>query len=111
MTDHLQVPRGIPRVQYTADGRQTAFPYPFPIFASENLEVFLGAALQGTGYAVTGAGTTAGGTVTLANAPAAGIVVTLSRRVPLERVTDFLESGPLSALALNTELDLSLIHI
>ena len=105
MTDHLQVPRGIPRVQYSADGRQTAFTYPFPIFASEDLEVYLGAALQQAGYTVAGAGATAGGTVTLAAAPAAGVVVTLSRRVPIERVTDFLESGPLSALALNTELD------
>ena len=105
MTDQLQVPRGVPRVQYTADGRQTAFTYPFPIFASEDLEIYLGAALQQAGFAVDGAGATAGGTVTFTTAPAAGTIVTLSRRVPIERVTDFQESGPLSALALNTELD------
>ena len=105
MTSSLQVPRGTPRVQYVADGRQTAFPFPFPIFASEDLEVHHGAALQATGFTVSGSGVTAGGSVSFAAAPALNTVITLSRRVPIERVTDFQESGPLSALALNTELD------
>ena len=105
MTSSLQVPRGTPRVQYVADGHQTAYPFPFPIFASEDLAVHLGAALQSTGFTVSGSGVTAGGTATFATAPAAGTIVTLTRRVPIERVTDFQESGPLSALALNTELD------
>ena len=105
MPNSLQIPRGTPRVQYVADGRQTAFPFPFPIFASEDLAVYLGAALQSTGFTVSGSGVTAGGALTFAAAPATGTVVTLSRRVPIERVTDFQESGPLSALALNTELD------
>ena len=105
MTNSLQVPRGTPRAQYVADGHQTVFPFPFPIFASEDLAVHLGAALQSTGFTVSGSGVTAGGAVAFAGAPAAGTVVTLGRRVPIERVTDFQESGPLSALALNTELD------
>ena len=105
MTSPLQVPRGTPRVQYVADGHQTVFPFTFPIFASEDLAVSLGAALQSTGFTVSGSGVTAGGAVTFAAAPANGTIVTLNRRVPIERVTDFQESGPLSALALNTELD------
>ncbi|MEI6984976.1 MAG: glycosyl hydrolase family 28-related protein, partial [Rhodospirillaceae bacterium] len=105
MTDHLKVARGIPRVQYNANGSQTAFYYAFPIFAAEDLTVFIGAALQQTGYTVSGSGSSSGGTVTFATPPTAGGVVTLSRRVPVERVTDFMESGPLSARSLNTELD------
>ncbi|MEI6559987.1 MAG: glycosyl hydrolase family 28-related protein [Rhodospirillaceae bacterium] len=105
MTSSLQVPRGAPRVQYLADGRQTAFPFPFPIFASEDLVVHLGAALRQTGFTVSGSGVTAGGTVSFATAPPGGTPVTLTRRIPIERVSDFQESGPLSALALNTELD------
>ncbi|CAK0739900.1 Pectate lyase superfamily protein domain-containing protein [uncultured Gammaproteobacteria bacterium] len=105
MTQHVQVPRGIPRVQYIADGIQKVFTYPFPIFAAEDLQVSLGAAVQSTGFSVSGAGITAGGAVTFTQAPTVGTAVTLLRRVPIERVTDFLDSGPLSAIALNTELD------
>lgn len=101
----MQIPRGSPRVQYVADGEQAAFTFPFPIFASEDLEVHLGTARQFTGFAVAGAGEVAGGTVTFDDPPAAGVPVLLSRRVPIERMTDFLESGPLPASALNKELD------
>lgn len=101
----LQIPRGIPRAQYVADGEQTAFTFPFPILASEDLEVFLDAARQFTGHTITGAGVTAGGTVTFAAAPPAGTVVLLRRRMPIERMTDFLESGPLPAASLNREFD------
>lgn len=105
MPEHIKIPRGTPRVQYIADGAQTAFVFPFPIFASEDLEVSLGAARQSGGFTVAGSGVGSGGTVTLGTAPAAGTVVTLRRRVPIERVSDFLESGPLPASALNTEFD------
>ncbi len=106
MTSTFQIPRGVPRVQYVANGTQTAFTFPFPIFASEDLEVFLDSALQATGFTVAGAGQTAGGTLTFDTAPAAGVAVTLSRRLPIERMTDFLESGPLPASSLNLELDM-----
>ncbi|MBP2293087.1 glycosyl hydrolase family 28-related protein [Azospirillum rugosum] len=105
MPTTIQVPRGTPRVQYLADGAQTDFPFPFPIFAAGDLQVFLGAALQATGYAVDGAGSSDGGTVTFAAAPAAGTPVLLRRRLPIERTSDFLESGPLPASTLNREFD------
>ncbi|WP_448192707.1 glycosyl hydrolase family 28-related protein [Azospirillum sp. sgz301742] len=105
MPTTIQIPRGTPRVQYVADGALAAFAFPFPIFAAEDLQVFLGAAAQSTGYTVAGAGATAGGTVTFATPPAAGTAVTLRRRVPVERTTDFLESGPLPAATLNKEFD------
>lgn len=102
----VQIPRGTPRVQYVADGAQRVFTFPFPIFASEDLQVSLGAAPQTTGFSIAGAGQTAGGSVTFAEAPAAGIAVLLRRRVPVERTTDFRESGPLPASSLNRELDI-----
>ena len=105
MPTPIQIPRGNPRVQYVADGAQTAFTFPFPIFAAEDLQVFLGAALQSTGYTVTGAGATAGGTVSFDTAPAANTAVLLRRRLPIERTSDFLESGPLPASTLNREFD------
>lgn len=105
MPTTFQIPRGTPRVQYLADGAQTDFSFPFPIFAAGDLQVFLGAALQATGYAVAGAGSTDGGTVTFAAPPAAGTPVLLRRRLPIERTSDFLESGPLPASTLNREFD------
>ncbi|AWK87642.1 glycosyl hydrolase family 28-related protein [Azospirillum thermophilum] len=104
-TGPIQVPRGSPRVQYIADGGQTLFSFPFPIFAAEDLQVFLGAARVTTGFAVSGAGTTAGGAVAFDAAPPDGTTVTLRRRLPIERTSDFLDSGPLQAAALNGEFD------
>ena len=105
MPTTIQIPRGTPRVQYVADGALAAFAFPFPVFVVGDLQVFLGAALQSTGYTVAGVGATAGGTVTFTIPPAAGTSVTLRRRVPIERTSDFLESGPLPASTLNKEFD------
>lgn len=105
MTTGLQIPRGTPRAQYVGDGTQTAFTYPFPIFADEDLAVMVNSARLTAGFTVSGAGQTAGGTVKFAAPPALGAAVTLFRRTPIERVADFLESGPLSARALNREFD------
>lgn len=104
-TEHIKMPDVAPLVRYLADGSQTAFTYPFPIFASEDLAVFFDGAQQFSGFTVSGAGETAGGTVTFDSAPADGITVMLERRMPLERLTDFLEGGDFSAQAINTELD------
>lgn len=105
MTEHIKVPAVEPLVRYVASGTQTVFAYPFPIFASEDLKVYFDGAPQASGYEITGAGQTAGGTVTFSAAPAAGTVLTLERRLPLERVTDFIEGGDFSAAAINTQLD------
>lgn len=105
MTTGLQIPRGNPRVQYVGDGAQKSFTYPFPVFTAADLEIWIDAARQTTGFTVAGAGDTAGGTVTFTVAPAHGAAVTLRRRLAVERITDFLESGPLSARSLNREFD------
>jgi hypothetical protein len=105
MTDHIKIPDVAPLVRYLADGSRTDFEYAFPIFASEDIAVFLDGAEQHSGFTVGGAGQTAGGVVVFAAAPAGGIVVMLERRVKLERMTDFIEGGDFSARALNNELD------
>ncbi len=105
MAEHITIGDVAPRVQYVADGVQSAFPFPFPIFAAEDLEIRLdGAPLLG-GAEVSGAGRSEGGTVTLASAPAAGTRVTLRRRLALARLTDFQDNGILRARTLNDELD------
>jgi len=105
MSDHIKMPDVVPLVRYLANGTQTVFAYPFPIFASEDLAVYLDGARQASGFTISEAGDTDGGAVTFATSPTAGIIVTLERRMPLERLTDFMEGGDFSAQAINTELD------
>ena len=105
MPEHIKMPAVQPLVRYVANGSQTVFSYPFPIFASEDLKVYFDGAPQASGFDVSDAGATSGGDVTFDTAPADGTIITLERELPLERVTDFLEGGDFSAAAINTELD------
>lgn len=102
---HITIGDVSPRIQYTGDGTQTAFPFPFPIFAPENLTVYLDDAQATTGYTVTGAGNSAGGTVTFDTAPANGVRVTLIRSLSIQRVTDFQQGGAFRAKVVNDEMD------
>ncbi len=105
MIEHIKMPDVSPLVRYVANGIETTFAYRFPIFASEDLHVYFDGAEQFSGFDVTDVGETAGGYITFDVAPSNNTILTLERRVPLERVTDFLEGGDFSAQAINNELD------
>ena len=105
MPEHIKMPDVTPIVRYVVNGVQTDFTYPFPIFASEDLKVYLNGAEQVSGFTINGAGETAGGSVTFDTAPAMDTILTLARELPIERVTDFLEGGDFSAQSINNELD------
>ena len=105
MTEHIKIPNVAPIVRYVADGAQTTYDFPFPIFASEDLKVTLDGAQQNSGFDIQGSGQTAGGTVLFDTPPPQNTVITLARELPIERVTDYLEGGDFSASSINTELD------
>lgn len=105
MAEHLIVNDTTPRIQYVADGTQTAFPYPFVIFTTDDMVVYLDDTEQADGYTVAGAGVSTGGTVTFAAAPANGVRVTLLRRLVIERTSDFQDGGSFRAKVVNDELD------
>ena len=105
MADHIQIGDIAPRIQYAANGAQTQFTYPFPIFVAADLEVYLGAVKQTSGFTVAGAGASAGGSVTFTAAPANGTTVTLRRNIAIKRMSDFQESGEFRAKVINDELD------
>jgi hypothetical protein len=105
MPEHITIGDVAPRVQYVADGAQSAFTYPFPIFAPGDLELRLDGLVQAGGFSVNGAGRSEGGEVVFAAPPAAGTVVTLRRRLRIARVTDFRDNGVLRARTLNDALD------
>ena len=107
MADHIQIGDVSPRIQYTGDGSQTAFTYPFPIFVDADMEVYEDTTLKTltTHYTVSGAGNSSGGTVTFVTAPANGITVTLKRNIAIARTSDFQESGEFRSKVINDELD------
>ncbi|PWS38709.1 hydrolase [Falsiroseomonas bella] len=105
MAEHIRIGDVAPRVQYVGDGARTDFDFPFPIFATDDLEIRVGAVVLNGGYSVTGAGQSEGGTATLVAPPGVGETVTLRRRVRVERNTDFQDNGLLRARTLNDELD------
>lgn len=104
-TEHIKMPAVAPLVRVLADGVQTSFSYNFPVFKDTDLKIYFDGAPQISGFTVTGAGKSEGGTVEFDTAPASGIVIMMERRMPLERLTDFLEGGDFSAQAINNELD------
>jgi len=105
-SEHIRIGNLSPVIQYLADGTQVAFTFPFPIFSETNLRVYLddNIGAETGGYAVSGAGSDDGGTVTFATAPANQQKVTLTREVPIERTSDFQE-GEFRAKVLNDEFD------
>jgi hypothetical protein len=105
MTAHILIGDVRPRVQYVGNGAQTAFPYPFPVFAADDLRVYLNDTQATSGFTVSGAGSSDGGTVSFTDPPGDGVRVTLLRRLDIARVTDFLAGGPLRADTLNDALD------
>lgn len=101
MTQHIKMPAVTPVVRYVANGAQSVFTYPFPIFASEDLAVYKNGAKAASGFDIAGAG----GSIAFDTAPPEGTVITLARELPIERMTDYLEGGGFSAASINTELD------
>ena len=86
MSEHIRIGDIAPRVHYVADGVQTAFTYPFPIFEPRDIEVLGNNAPANYGYVVEGAGQSGGGTIRYAEPPAAGTRLTILRRLAFERV-------------------------
>jgi len=106
MTNHVKIQGVTPRIQYTADGTSTDYEFPFAIFTSDDIDVYLDDTLQSTTtYSVNGIRHSDGGTVSFDTPPAIDTVITIIRNLSIERTTDFQEGGALRADVLNDELD------
>ena len=105
MQEHIKITAAPPRIQYVGDGAQREFFFPFAIFKPEHVEVFLDRERLASGMTVLGAGESAGGSVILDAAPAEGVLVTVRRRIVVERTTDFQPAGAFSARLINDEFD------
>ena len=105
MTDHIQLPDIPTVVQANADGSQKIFAFPFPIFHDSDVEIRVGASVVTTGFTVFGAGSSKGGAVAFATAPAAGNRVTLRRKQVYARTEDFLDERAPTPHELNDAVD------
>jgi len=104
-SDHIKMPDITPIVRYIADGVDSSYAYPFPIFEDKDLAIYIDGAKQSSGFSISGAGQSAGGNVIFDAPPANGAVITLARELSIERVSDYLEGGEFSARSINNELD------
>lgn len=94
------------RARYTATANQTVFTVPFEFLAVEDLKVYVDAILQNpNSYAVTGADTTGGGTITFAAGVPAGAEVVIISDTPIRRLSDFPSAGAFQVSQLEAELD------
>jgi len=96
----------LPWSQYAGDAIQQAFPFAWWIDSTDGIDVYLDDAqlIIGSDYTVALATPpTAGGTVTIPDAPLAGEVVTLVRNMTIARVAQYAEGGQLLAYTLNLD--------
>ncbi len=95
------------RIQYTATGGQTVFPYDFPIAAEGDLVVIQdGATLTiTTDYTVSGVGVQGGGNVTLTSGATLNDVVTIYGDEDIARTSNFNTAGDFIADTLNNQLN------
>ena len=98
-----------PRIEYTvAEGvTQTSFSVPFEFFDDSDVVIYVDGTLktEGVDYTLTG-GDGATGTAALSVTGASGgSTVVITRRIALERVTDFTAGSDINRAALNQQLD------
>lgn len=102
------------RSDYTGNGVTVAFAVPFYFLDATHLEVLLTNTATGvvttlvlnSDYTVTGAGVTAGGTLTMPVAPTASQKLSILRNVPFTQLTHYVPNDPFPADSHERALDL-----
>jgi Collagen triple helix repeat (20 copies) len=81
----------IPHQDYTGDGIQKVFPYPWRILAASDLVVTVNDVLT-TAYTVAGVNQPSGGTITFTTAPANGALIVIERHTPVTQLLDYISN-------------------
>ncbi len=105
-------------VTYAADGMAVTFPFTFPVYDEDHLQVYLRddvtfvqLAVNTSDYSVTGIGDENGGNVVFGVAPLVGSHVLIAREVPLTQDLDVLNQGGFYPNNVETEFDLQEMQI
>ena len=93
------------RNDITATSEQATFTYTFMVLAATDMTVYQNGALLASGYTVTGVGSTTGGTVVLDTGALTGQIVSLVLAMPLDRTTNYQNSGDFLASDVNADFD------
>lgn len=106
MVNHIKIHGVKPRIQYVANGNLKKYEFPFAIFKTSDVDVYLDDKLLTISeYEVSVEPDIEGGAISFKVAPSNGTVITIARNLSIERTTDFQEGGALRANVLNDELD------
>jgi len=95
----------ITRNDITATASQTVFIYTFRVIEATDMAVYQNGVLLSSGYTVTGVNNTTGGTVVLDVGVPAGQIVSLVLAMPLDRTTNYQNSGKFLADDVNEDFD------
>ena len=96
------------KMEYTSDGILVAYTLDYKVLDATHMTVYLDGVLQSSGYTVdlnADQDNDPGGTVTLDTAPAAGVLITLLRTVPLTQLVDYQPYDPFPAATHERALD------
>ena len=93
------------RNDITATASQTSFTYTFRVLEATDMDVYQNGALLASGYTVNDVGFTTGGTVTLDVGVPVGQIVSLVLAMPLDRTTNYQNSGDFLASDVNADFD------
>lgn len=95
----------VTRNDITATASQTSFTYTFRVLAATDMDVYQNGVLLSSGYTVNNVGTVTGGTVVLDSGASAGQIVSLVLNMPLDRTTNYQNSGDFLAADVNEDFD------
>ncbi len=95
----------VTRNDITATASQTSFTYTFRVLAATDMDVYQNGVLLSSGYTVNDVGNTTGGTVTLDVGVPVGQIVSLVLAMPLDRTTNYQNSGKFLADDVNEDFD------
>ena len=95
----------VTRNDITATANQTSFTFTFKVLAATDIDVYKNGVLVTEGYSVNGVGVTTGGTVVLGAGVPVGQIVSLVLAMPLNRTTNYQNSGDFLANDVNSDFD------
>ena len=95
----------VTRNDITATASQTSFTYTFRVLAATDMDVYQNGVLLSSGYTVNDVGNTTGGTVILDVGVPVGQIVSLVLAMPLDRTTNYQNSGDFLAADVNEDFD------
>lgn len=95
----------VTRNDITATASQTSFTYTFRVLAATDMDVYQNGVLLSSGYTVNNVGNTTGGTVVLDSGVPVGQIVSLVLAMPLDRTTNYQNSGKFLADDVNEDFD------